>query len=135
MDGNALVGVDDSSGLAFGPARTIIYLEDNHLVREGIATMLRFAGYRVVDFASVTDVLAASNDLLNPAHGPVLAIFDMRLNERNSGLDVFRQLKKRTPHLAGIFLSGESKVSEAIDAMKALACSFQKTWLSSGAAQ
>ncbi|MDA0876095.1 MAG: hypothetical protein O2881_02200, partial [Proteobacteria bacterium] len=75
MDGNALVRVDDSSGLALGPARTIIYLEDNHLVREGIATMLRFAGYRVVDFASVTDVLAAFNDLLNPAHGPVPSTF------------------------------------------------------------
>ena len=124
MDGNALVGVDDSSGLAFGPAHTIIYLEDNHLVREGIATMLRFAGYRVFDFASVADVLATDNDLLNPAHGLVLAIFDMRLNERSSGLDVFRQLKKHTPHLAGIFLSGESKVSEAIDAMKAGAFDF-----------
>ena len=86
--------------------------------------MLRFAGYRVVDFASVADVLATDNDLLNPAHGLVLAIFDMRLNERSSGLDVFRQLKKRTPHLAGIFLSGESKVSEAIDAMKAGAFDF-----------
>jgi FixJ family two-component response regulator len=124
MDANDHTRVDDSSGRAFGPAHTIIYLEDNHLVREGIATMLRFAGYQVVDFASVTDVLAANNDLLNPTHGPVLAIFDMRLNERSSGLDVFRQLKKRAPHLAGIFLSGESKVSEAIDAMKAGAFDF-----------
>ena len=96
MDGNALVGVDDSSGLAFGPAHTIIYLEDNHLVREGIATMLRFAGYRVVDFASVADVLATDNDLLNPAHGLVLAIFDMRLNERSSGQHARRETCRYT---------------------------------------
>jgi two-component system, chemotaxis family, CheB/CheR fusion protein len=120
MDANDHQG---GAGLS-GPAQTIIYLEDNDLVREGIATMLRFAGYRVVDFASSIDLLGRSDDLLIPMNGPVLAILDMRLKERCSGLDVFRQLKKRTPHLTGIFLSGESKVSEAIDAMKAGAFDF-----------
>lgn len=114
MDGQNLFSPSSPAELF----QTIIYLEDNSLVREGIANVLRFAGYKVAPFSSAADILAEFNAHPNRLAGPVLALLDMRLSERQSGLDVFRQLKKQAPNLAGIFLSGESKVSEAIEAMK-----------------
>lgn len=108
----------------FESTRTVFYLEDNEVVRESIATMLRFAGYRVAEFATPTTFLAGLDQADHSINGHALVLLDMRLNDQVSGLDVFRQLKKRLPLTAGIFLSGDSKVSEAIDAMKAGAFDF-----------
>lgn len=103
----------------FKSTRTVFYLEDNELVRESIATMLHFADYRVAEFATPTTFLAGLDQADHSINGHALVLLDMRLNDQVSGLDVFRQLKNRLPLTAGIFLSGDSKVSEAIDAMKA----------------
>lgn len=82
--------------------RIVLLLEDDSLVREGIARLLRGLGFVVREAATESEALA-----LFPGPGAAAALItDVVLAESRSGLDVARVLRQRDPSLAVLFVSG-----------------------------
>ncbi len=105
------------------PSKTVLYLEDNASVRAVISETLHAQGYDVHSFDSAADLLSALPTLCADSHRIHIGLFDMRLSGSLTGLDVFQSVK-RLCNMPVIFLSGESRVSEAISALKAGAHDF-----------
>jgi FixJ family two-component response regulator len=103
--------------------RTVFCLEDNESLRLTIQEVLQSKGYVVKSFVTASDLLAALADLPHESSGAMIGLFDMRLAGSLSGLDVFHSVRRLSP-MPIIFLSGESRVSEAIAALKAGAYDF-----------
>lgn len=100
----------------------VIYLEDKDTLRAMTADFLMSQGFDVVSFSSPLDLIRALPDILK-GEGKHVALLDMRLDGELSGLDVFFAIRRQT-NIPIIFLSGESRVSEAITALKAGAFDF-----------
>jgi FixJ family two-component response regulator len=105
------------------PSRTILYLEDNASVRAAITESLQARGFEVHGFDSATALLAALPTLSGDPRRACIGLFDMRLSGNLTGLDVFQSVR-RLSNMPVIFLSGESRVAEAISALKAGAHDF-----------
>ena len=105
------------------PSRTVLYLEDNASVRAAITESLQARGFEVHGFDSATDLLSALPDLCGDSRRVCIGLFDMRLSGNLTGLDVFQSVR-RLCNMPVIFLSGESRVAEAISALKAGAHDF-----------
>src|SRR5437660_1240527 len=73
--------------------KTVLVIEDNDLEREGLAAVLRQAGYRVVAAASVDSALACESP-------PGLILLDMMLGDKDGWR--FLQLRKKNPVLADV---------------------------------
>jgi FixJ family two-component response regulator len=105
------------------PLKTILYLEDNASVRAAITEAIQARGFEVYGFDSATDLLLALPALYGDSRRVCIGLFDMRLSGNLTGLDVFQSVR-RLCNMPVIFLSGESRVAEAISALKAGAHDF-----------
>lgn len=83
----------------------VLLLEDDAMVRAGIAGLLRWLGFAVREAATESEALA-----LFPGRGAAVALItDVILSGSKSGIDVARVLRGRDPSLPVLFVSGYSE--------------------------
>jgi DNA-binding NarL/FixJ family response regulator len=94
------------------PSR-IVLADDDTLLREGIASLLRESGFDVVGQAHDAVGLL---DLVRE-HRPDLAIIDIRMppGYLTEGLDAARQIREQYPHTGILVLSAHAEFEEAMD--------------------
>jgi DNA-binding NarL/FixJ family response regulator len=91
----------------------IVLADDDTLLREGIASLLRGAGFDVVGQAHDADELLA---LVRRLH-PDLAIIDIRMPPGllTEGLEAARQIRAEFPEVATLVLSAHVEVEQAME--------------------
>jgi DNA-binding NarL/FixJ family response regulator len=91
--------------------RTVVIADDDLLLREGLASMLTFAGYRVVGQAG--DAATLLN--LVREHRPDLAIVDIRMppDHTTEGLRAAQAIREEVPETAILVLSAYVEVKHA----------------------
>src|SRR4051794_17699968 len=93
-------------------AHRVVIAEDDVLLREGLAALLREAGYAVVgqagDAARLLDLVRRER--------PEVAIVDIRMPPTNTteGLEVARQIRDELPDVAILVLSAHIEVEHAM---------------------
>src|SRR5258708_36784814 len=97
---------------------TVVVIDDDEEIREGLEGLLGSVGLRVELFASVQAFL----DSARPDR-PGCLVLDVRLPGR-SGLDFHDDLAKAHVHLPVVFISGHADVPMSVRAMKAGAVEF-----------
>lgn len=96
----------------------VFLLEDDNTLREHIADILRCEGYQVISWGSAGDFLKQI-----PIEEPVVIVTDMRMPGM-SGCDLHAELHRLGYDMPVIYISGESTVPQAIQAMKQGALEF-----------
>lgn len=86
-------------------AETILVVEDEALVRQGVVRILRMAGYRVVEAANGNEALS-----LWPRNREAIALLftDMIMPESITGMELAMRLRQEKPELKVIVSSGYS---------------------------
>jgi serine/threonine-protein kinase PknK len=94
----------------------VIVVDDDVLVREGVASVLTTAGYEVV--AQVGDA-AGLNDVVRDRL-PDLAVIDIRMPPTQTweGLDAARSIRAEFPQVGILLLSAHVEVETAIDLLE-----------------
>jgi DNA-binding NarL/FixJ family response regulator len=90
----------------------VVIADDSLLVREGIVSLLRRAGFDVVAEASTGDEAVALVD----AHAPELAIVDIRMppTHTDEGLRAAHEIRARHPDIGIVILSQHVEVGVAM---------------------
>lgn len=78
----------------------IMYVEDDQLLRQTVATSLRRSGYEIVEASSGEEALEFAKETEFSA-----VILDVEL-PGISGIETYRQLKQLRPGVTGVVLSG-----------------------------
>jgi DNA-binding NarL/FixJ family response regulator len=93
--------------------RRVVIAEDDVLLREGLAALLREAGYDVLHQASDADSLLK---LVETAQ-PDIAIVDIRMppTHTTEGLQAARTIRRRWPDIAILVLSAHIELEHAMD--------------------
>jgi serine/threonine-protein kinase PknK len=102
---------EQSAGPAESPGRTVVIADDDLLLREGVASLLKEAGYSVLGQAGdATELL----DLVG-AHQPELAIVDIRMppDHGTEGLRAAQAIRDKYPEIAILVLSSYVEVRHA----------------------
>jgi two-component system cell cycle sensor histidine kinase/response regulator CckA len=94
-----------------GNGETILLVEDEDAVREGLTAVLEILGYRYISCSDVTDV---DDDMLRRSD---LVLSDLVL-PGGSGLDLCREIQANHPDLPVILMSGYSAESAEIADLK-----------------
>jgi DNA-binding NarL/FixJ family response regulator len=97
--------------------KRIVLADDDTLLREGVASLLRGAGFEVVGQARDGGELLA----LVGEQRPDLAIIDIRMppDYRTEGLDAARQIRAQYPATGILVLSAHAEVDEAMELLAA----------------
>ena len=97
--------------------RRIVLADDDTLLREGIASLLRAAGFDVVGQARDAAELLT---LVRDQH-PDLAIVDIRMppGYQTEGLEAARQIRTEFPEVATLVLSAHVEVEQAMELLAA----------------
>ena len=110
--------VQASPANRLGPRRSILIVDDNAPFRERLARAFRERGFIVCTAANYDEAMLQSRD--QPAQ---LAVVDLRM-PGPSGLSLVRDLKKLSPSMQVLVLSGFGSISTAVDALHLGAVSF-----------
>lgn len=97
---------------------TVLVVDDDAGVRQGVARLLRAAGYSAKTFASPNQFLKQPLP-----DGPACLVLDFSMDGLN-GLEVQQALQSNARQIPIVFLSGHADVPIAINAMKAGADDF-----------
>ena len=94
----------------------VVVADDDVLLREGVASILRGAGHEVVGQAEDADALTE----LVREHGPDLAVVDIRMPPTQTweGLDAARAIREQQPQVGILLLSAYVEVETAIDLLQ-----------------
>jgi serine/threonine-protein kinase PknK len=94
-------------------ARRVVVADDDVLVREGVASVLRQSGYEVVGDAGDADALA---DVVRDER-PDLVIVDIRMPPTNTweGIEAARTIRDEFPEIGILLLSAHVEIETAID--------------------
>jgi len=90
----------------------VFIVDDDAEIRLHLGNLLRHVGYSVSDFGSAKEFLTSYS---NP--GASVLVLDMRMPIM-SGLDLQKSLRAKGSDIPIIYISGESRSQEIIDAMK-----------------
>ena len=90
---------------------TVLVVDDDKSVRNGLSNLLRSAGYRTATFASGREFLAHISDDAG------CAILDMQMPDSH-GLELQKALTAGDNHLPVIFLTGHGDVPTTVRALK-----------------
>ena len=91
---------------------TILIVEDDHSLREGMAMNFRLQGYRVLVASDGDEGMAKAFD----AH-PDLLVLDIML-PGFSGLDILEELRERGENMPVLILSARGKVPDKIEGLR-----------------
>jgi FixJ family two-component response regulator len=97
---------------------TVVVIDDDEEIREGLQGLLVSVGLRVESFASVQDFLGSAR-----SDRPGCLVLDVRLPGR-SGLDFHDDLAKASVRMPVIFITGHADIPMPVRAMKAGAVEF-----------
>jgi FixJ family two-component response regulator len=97
---------------------TVIIVDDDPEIREGLASLLRSVGLQVRSLASVPEFLRDGRP-----EGPACLVLDVRLPGR-SGLELQREVTELNVHVPIIFITGHADVPMTVQAMKGGAIEF-----------
>jgi DNA-binding NarL/FixJ family response regulator len=94
----------------------VVVADDDVLLREGVASVLRGAGYDVVGQAGDATAL----DELVREHAPELVVVDIRMppGQSTEGLDAARAIREEFPEIAIVLLSAHVEVETAVDLLQ-----------------
>jgi DNA-binding NarL/FixJ family response regulator len=94
----------------------VVLADDDVLLREGIASLLRGAGYEVVGQAGDAGTLA---DLVRE-HVPELVVIDIRMPPTNTteGLDAAGAIRAEFPEIGILLLSAHVEIETAMDLLE-----------------
>jgi serine/threonine-protein kinase PknK len=94
----------------------VVVADDDVLVREGVASLLRGAGYEVVGEAGDPDALGE----VVHATEPDLAVIDIRMPPTNTseGIDAARAIRAELPQIGILLLSAHVEIETAIDLLE-----------------
>src|SRR5262249_45318376 len=94
----------------------VVVADDDVLLREGVASILRGAGHEVVGEAEDASGLTE----LVREHGPDLAVVDIRMPPTQTweGLDAARTIREEQPQVGILLLSAYVEVETAIDLLQ-----------------
>jgi serine/threonine-protein kinase PknK len=97
-------------------ARRVVVADDDVLVREGVASLLRGAGYEVVGEAGEPDALS---EVVRTTE-PDLAVIDIRMPPTNTseGIDAARAIRAELPQIGILLLSAHVEIETAIDLLE-----------------
>jgi FixJ family two-component response regulator len=104
--------------VALAEEPTVVVIDDDEEIREGLQDLLVSVGLRVELFASVQEFLGSAGP-----DRPGCLVLDVRLPGR-SGLDFHDDLASANVHMPVIFISGHADISMSVRAMKAGAVEF-----------
>ena len=96
----------------------VLIVDDDAMVREGIQSLVRSIGLRVLSFASAAEFLSAKIPDV-----PKCLILDVRMPGQ-SGLDLHRQLMNSKVEIPTVFISGHGDIPMTVRAMKQGAMEF-----------
>jgi DNA-binding NarL/FixJ family response regulator len=93
--------------------KRIVLADDDTLLREGIASLLRGAGFDIVGQAHDADELLT----LVRDHHPDMAIIDIRMppSYLTEGLDAARRIREESPAVSILVLSAHAEVEQAME--------------------
>lgn len=97
---------------------TVLIVDDDAMVREGLQSLVRSIGLHVLTFGSAAEFLSA-----RIPDGPMCLILDVRMPGQN-GLDLHRQLKEAHKEIPTVFISGHGDIPMTVRAMKQGAMEF-----------
>ena len=94
----------------------VVVADDDVLVREGVASLLRGAGYEVVGEAGEPDALRE----VVRATEPDLVVIDIRMPPTNTseGIDAARSIRAELPQIGILLLSAHVEIETAIDLLE-----------------
>src|SRR6267142_3294218 len=104
--------------VAIAEEPTVVVIDDDEEIREGLQGLLGSVGLRVELFASVQEFLGSARP-----ERPGCLVLDVRLPGQ-SGLDFHDDLAMANIHMPVIFISGHADVPMSVRAMKAGAIEF-----------
>jgi FixJ family two-component response regulator len=104
--------------VAIAEEPTVVVIDDDDEIREGLQGLLGSVGLRVELFASVQEFLGSARP-----DCPGCLVLDVRLPGR-SGLDFHDDLARANVHMPVIFISGHADIRMSVRAMKAGAVEF-----------
>jgi FixJ family two-component response regulator len=96
----------------------VIIVDDDSLVREGVAALLRSVGLQTKQFASISELLK-----WKLPETPSCLVLDVRLPGL-SGLDFQSELNRANIHIPIVFMTGHADVPMSVRAMKGGAFDF-----------
>ena len=96
----------------------ILVIDDDDALRQACLDMLARRGYRAQGAASVGEGLRAFGE-----RTPAAVLLDLKLPD-GTGLDVLRELQRRSPMTPVVVVSGYGSVTEAVEAMRLGAAEF-----------
>jgi len=96
----------------------LLVIDDDDGIRKICTEMLEARGFRVLGAASVGEGLR----LFGERH-PAAVLLDLRLPD-GTGVDVLRELQRRSPGIPVVVVSGYGSVSDAVEAMRVGAFDF-----------
>jgi two-component system nitrogen regulation response regulator NtrX len=97
---------------------TVLVIDDDDGVRRICVEMLQARGLRAVGAPSVGEGLRAFDE-----RRPTAVLLDLRLPD-GAGIDVLRELQRRSPATPVVVVSGVGSVTDAVDAMRLGAADF-----------
>ncbi|MFZ0747633.1 MAG: response regulator transcription factor [Terracidiphilus sp.] len=100
-------------------AESIVYvIDDDRAIREGLESLIRSIGLRVVTFGSAAEFLGAQR-----ANVPSCLVLDVRMPGQ-SGLDLQGEMRGAGIHIPTIFITGHGDIPMTVRAMKQGAMEF-----------
>lgn len=90
----------------------VFVIDDDALIREGIASLVKSIGLRVATFASADDFMRAKRP-----EAPACLVLDVRMPGL-SGLELQRSLSEANIHIPIIFITGHGDIPMSVRAMK-----------------
>ena len=94
------------------PDPVVFIVDDDRAVRDGLDSLMRSVGLRVMMFASAPEFLRA----IRP-DAPACLVLDVRMPGQ-SGLDLQNQMRTAGIHIPVIFITGHGDVPMAVEAMQ-----------------
>ncbi|MDP0500222.1 MAG: response regulator [Verrucomicrobiota bacterium JB022] len=98
--------LEDPVALPDESAPRVLLMEDQPIIRRGLARLLAPAGYKVIPTASGEEALKAFQEAEKQGRPINLVILDMAVVEGMGGLEVIQQLRLSYPQLPAIVTSG-----------------------------
>ena len=99
-------------GVAVAERPLVLVIDDDSALRQICLDMLAARGYRTLGAASVGDGLRTFGE-----RRPAAVLLDLKLPD-GTGLDVLRELQRRSPVTPVVVVSGYGRVEDAVEAMR-----------------
>ncbi len=92
--------------------QTLLIVDDDEMLRQQLTRAITARGLRVVSAANFDQAVEQLGEL-----SPDLAVVDLRM-PGESGLEVLREIKGRSPATKSIVLTGYGSIANAVEAMR-----------------